>query len=265
MNHTDEMQRMTAKTPEQQLLYRLTQAYGYPPAIARALVQESQGCLLGPMEAPRVGQQRVILVSAQARHGNALDHTATLTATWTVDNGAEDQQVLAEHGAAALRRVRIQRLLDEAYEQGALATQEDLARVLHCSLRTIKRDCAQLEQQGSWLPTRGRVQGIGRGQTHKAQIVARWLQGETYAQLTRSTHHAPSSIQRYLQRFVQVVRLQRAGYDLPAISQLAQLSQPLVADYLAVYAANDQPSARARLAEQLERLGRGEAGEKGAK
>ena len=79
---------------------------------------------------------------------------------------------MQQHGSPTLRRVRIQRLLDEALAQGAVATQEDLAQALHVSLRTIKRDCAAQAQE-VYLPTRGNLHGIGRGQTHKAQI-GRW-------------------------------------------------------------------------------------------
>jgi DeoR/GlpR family transcriptional regulator of sugar metabolism len=50
-------------------------------------------------------------------------------------------------------------LLDEALAQGALATQEDLARVLQTSLRTIKRDFAELHNQGLYLSNRGYLKG----------------------------------------------------------------------------------------------------------
>jgi hypothetical protein len=36
---------------------------------------------------------------------------------WTINAGLEDQEVLHIHGRVALRRMRIQRLLDEALEQ----------------------------------------------------------------------------------------------------------------------------------------------------
>jgi hypothetical protein len=49
---------------------------------------------------------------------------------WTINAGLEDQEVLHIHGRVALRRMRIQRLLDEALEQGAVVSQEDLAVVL---------------------------------------------------------------------------------------------------------------------------------------
>jgi len=187
------------------------------------------------------------------------------TVSWTVDAGAEDYAVLAQHGARALRQVRLQRLLDEAVEQGAVASQEDVARVLHVSVRTIKRDCAELEGQGLYLPTRGHLQGMGRGQTHKALIVGRWLSGETYDQLAQHTHHSASSIQRYVQTFLRVVQLARQGFSAAQIAQVVQLGAALVQEYLAVERAQASPACRERLAEHLRRLGwTGNRLEKGA-
>ncbi len=51
-----------------------------------------------------------------------------------MDAGAEDYQVHRQYGARAMRQQRIQRLLLEAVEQEAVASQEDLARVLHVSV-----------------------------------------------------------------------------------------------------------------------------------
>ncbi len=263
METNAERERVEAKTPEQQLQRVYEQGYHFAPRIAAALVAEARSWLLGQGEQVQVGQQRVLLASARARHGQALGETVTQEVLWTVDAGAADHQVLCEQGTSGLRRVRIQRLLSEAYDQGGLASQEDLARVLQTSVRTIKRDCAQLEREGHWLPTRGRVKAIGRGQTHKAQILRAWLQGQTYDQLVHSTHHTASSIQRYVQGFVQVVRLQQQGYGEAEISQLAQKSPALVREYLAVYAQNDSPACRERLAEQLTRLGQAAGGPKG--
>jgi len=170
-----EMERLQAKTPQQRFLRVLEREFHYAPKVAQAVLQEAEACLGGMTGRLRPGQVRVILTQRAAGHGQALRDTATTEVVWTVDAGAEDRQVWHEQGCQALRRVRILRLLDEAIEQGAVATQEDLAQALHVSIRTIKRDCAELTAQGFYLPTRGHLQGIGRGQSHKAHIVGRWL------------------------------------------------------------------------------------------
>lgn len=251
----DEIVRLQAKTVEQRFMNVLQDDFYQAPRVAEAILQEAQDCLLGRKETLRPGQMRVILIDRRAGHGKKLEHTATVEVVWTVDAGAEDDEVLGRHGREAVRRVRIQRLLTEAVEQGGAASQEDLARVLSVSVRTIKRDWVILEKQGNYLPSRGNLRGIGRGQTHKALIVGRWLVGETYDQVARQTHHSVSSVQRYVQAFVRVMQLRERGMTRAEISLLLQVSQPLVTEYLAIYEQHEAPFIRQRLAEQLQRLG----------
>ncbi len=252
--NNDEMKRIQAKTPDQRFLRVLEQDFHYAPRVAQAVLEEAQECLAGRPGYIKPGQVRMILTKYEAGHGRALRDTATIEVTWTVDAGLQDRQVLQEHGSKALRRVRVQRLLAEAMEQSAVATQEDLAQALHVSVRTIKRDCAALQAQGIYLPTRGKLRGIGRGQTHKAQIVRRWLESETYDQIALHTHHSPTSIQRYVQTFVRVITLHREGFAENQIALLVDRGQPLVKEYLAIYHKHDTSACRERLAAQLQRL-----------
>jgi hypothetical protein len=256
--------RFQAKTPEQRYLNVLEQDFDQPPRVAQALLEEAQMCLLGSSPALRPGQTRVILADLNAGHGQPLGQTTTTEVTWTIDAGQEDRQVLQQHGPVELRRIRIERLLDEALAQGAAATQEDVAQALHVSVRTIKRDCKELEAQGICLPTRGRLKGIGRGQTHKAQIVSRWLRGETYDQIMLATRHSLSSVKRYIQSFVRVADLHRQGFSEGEIALLIELSAYLVREYLTVYTKHDSIEYQARLTEQIERLGRAPKAKKGA-
>lgn len=264
-----ESERLQAKTPQQQFLNVLQHDFHFAPKVAQALLEEAETYLTGLPEHIHPGQMRLLLTHRSARHGQALRDTPTHPVIWTIDASAEDRQILQRHGPVALRRVRIQRLLTEAFEQEAVATQEDLAYALHVSVRTIKRDCAALEATGVTLPTRGNLHGIGRGQTHKAQIVGRWLHGETYDQIARHTWHCAASIQRYVQAFVRVINLHQQGFADAQVATLLEMGAPLVRDYLAVYAQNDTPACRERLTAQLQRLLQGSAtipaAEKGAR
>ena len=250
----DEMSRMQVKTPEQRFLNMLEKEFHQAPRISRAILDEAQACLLGTEKRLRPGQMQVVLAARGAGHGQTLREIATQEVVWTVDAGEEDYEVCQRDGYPAMRQQRILRLLDEAVVQGAAATQEDLARVLNVSVRTVKRDCAALQGQGVYLPTRGQLQGIGRGQTHKALIVGRWLEGETYDQVARHTHHSVVSVQRYVQTFVRVMQLHQRGLPVEEVALLLQVSRPLVQEYLAIYHEHETPLARQRLTEQLQRL-----------
>lgn len=250
----DEIQRLQAKTREQQFLNMMEQEFNFAPKIAKAVLADAQDCLLGQPMHLQPGQMRVVLLKRDAAHGRCLRQTATKEVMWTIHAGAEDLEVEASQGREALRHARIQRLLSEAVEQGAAATQEDIACALQVSVRTIKRDCAKLQQKGIALPTRGNLQGIGRGQTHKAQIVGHWLRGETYDQIVLRTNHSLTCVKRYIQAFVRVVQFHLKAFSVGEISLALQVSQPLVKEYLAVYRHNDTPFCRQRLTQQLERL-----------
>lgn len=259
MDKTGEVRRQSAKTGAQYLRQKLEQEFEFAPRIAQAVLEEAQACLNGVGEGLQAGQMVVYLARREAGHGKGLGETALLAVRWTVDGGAEDQAVLKRHGREGLRTVRIQRLVDEAVEQGALATQEDLARVLQVDVRTIKRDCKRLQAAGNLLARCGAVRGIGRGQSHKAQIIGRWLAGESYDQLERSTKHSVVSIRRYIQHFVRVVELHQGGFAEEEVAHLTQQGLALVREYLTIYQQVDAPASQRRLAEQLARFQRADA------
>lgn len=251
---TEELKRAQAKTAAQRLVNVLVQEFNYAPKIAHAILAEAQACLLGAATTLQVGQVRKLLVAREAPHGAAVSASCLVEVVWTLDAGTEDAEVLQRAGAVAVRRVRLQRLVDEALSQGAVASQEDLAQGLQVSVRTIKRDCAYLQAQGLLVATRGALHGIGRGQTHKAQIVGQWLHGATYDQITRRTHHSEMCVQRYIQAFARVVQLQQQGLSPTEIGVALGMSAHLVAEYLSVYQQHDTPFCRERLQEQLTRL-----------
>jgi len=256
MDNRDIIARQAAKTFDQHFVRVLEQEFAFAPRIAQAILSEAQACLIEPTEALQPGQRMVLLAEHKAGYGQAMGKTATKAVRWTVDDGVEDKENLLKYGPVELRRLRIQRLLSEALEQGALASQEDLASALAVNIRTIKRDFKVLQGRKITLPSRGYVRGIGRGQTHKAQIVGRWLRGETYDQISLHTHHSLSSVQRYVQTFVRVIALYQQGLSVGQVAHLSQCSQALVSEYLALYEQEDDPVCRQRLHEQIDRLQR---------
>jgi hypothetical protein len=139
------------------------------------------------------------------------------------------------HGVAALRRSKIQRLTREAQAQGALLTQEDLARLLCCSRSTIKRDIAHLRSEGVDVPTRGQMKDIGRGVSHKTVIVRDWLAGYTFSEIKKRRWHALGSIERYCRDFRRVTRLHAHGLSVSEIRGSTGLSERLIREYLGLY------------------------------
>lgn len=256
------VERLQAKMPEEVFINILEEEFNFAPRVARIILSEAKEHLYGQPGQLGPGQMRVVLAKRGASHGRPLKETEKVEVVWTIDAGAEDQEVAVQEGQQALRRVRLQRLVDEALLQGAAATQEDLAQALQVSVRTIKRDCAALAAAGVAVATRGYLQGIGRGQTHKVEIISSWLAGETYDQIRQHSRHSLASIRRYVQAFVRVVHLHEKGCSVEELALLLPLSRSLVEEYLAVYEAQDTPLARQRLADHRQRIGREPAARK---
>ena len=144
-------------------------------------------------------------------------------------------------------RSKIQRLTREAQEQGALLTQEDLARLLCTSRSTIKRDIAQLRAAGLAVPTRGQMKDIGKGVSHKTRIVGDWLAGYTFSQIEQRRRHSIHSIERYCSGFQRVVRLHAHGLSVAEMRISTGMSERLIQEYLTLYEAEGIENEQIRL------------------
>jgi DNA-binding Lrp family transcriptional regulator len=147
------------------------------------------------------------------------------------------------------------RLVGEALDQGGAATQEDLAKALGVTARTIRADIAALEAQENRVATRGKLRGVGRGQTHKAAIVELYLKRYTYTEIMRRTRHSAYAIKRYIRTFGRVVMLRGKGLSTPEIAYAVGISERLVEEYLDLYGRYDVPAYQDRLTEIVQRIG----------
>lgn len=248
--------RLTVKTLDQRFRRELETGFEIAPRVAQGilnLAKEIFGLDSGATNHfwLRPGQVRQVIAASTAFHGPPLEETDMVTITWTIDAGEDDLAVLREHDQVALRRVRILRLIDEALEQGGVPTQEDLARVLQSSVRTIRSDIAALKAEGYAVATRGMLHGAGRGQTHKVLIVELYLKRHTYTEIMRRTRHSSQSIKRYLQSFSRVVMLTRKGLIVGEISHAVGISEKLTQEYQDLYHRYDQPAYQDRLDEMV--------------
>lgn len=248
--------RLAVKTLDQRFRHELETGFEIPPRVAQGILNLAKE-VFGLDSSVinhfwiRPGQVQQVVAAASALHGPPLAQTDMVTITWTIDAGEEDLAVLKEHGHVALRRVRILRLINEALEQGGVPTQEDLARVLHSGVRTIRADIAALKTEGYTVTTRGLLQGAGRGQTHKVLIVELYLKRYTYTEIMRRTRHSSQAIKRYLQSFSRVVMLTRKGLNTVEISHAVGISERLTQEYLTLYEHCNTPEYKDRLDEMV--------------
>jgi biotin operon repressor len=255
--------RLGVKTLEQRFRFELETGFELAPRIAQGILDVAKGIFsldgasASQSTRQRLGQIRQVIASAKAPHGRPLCQTDMVDVIWTLDAGEEDLQVLKEYGRVALRQARLLRLVDEALDQGGVPTQEDLARVLGVSVRTIRSDIATLKRQGYHVVTRGQLQGTGRGQTHKVLIVELYLKRYTYSEIMRRTHHSAQAIKRYLRTFGQVVMLTRKGLNSSEIAYAVGVSERLAQEYLALYQRCNIPVYQTRLDEIVQMISGG--------
>lgn len=242
----DMIRRLQTKMPTEAIIERLQHDFNLAPIMARALFEQMGVYFERYYEQKRdTGQITCLVVSTSSPAGRRLEECERVAVTLSLDT-ADDLQAMHD-SLATLRRQRILRLTEEAYEQKALLTHEDLARLLCTSLATIKRDVKQLRTQGLHVPTRGQIKDIGKGVSHKTQIVQDYLAGYTFTELERRRRHSISSIKRYCQDFVRIARLSSNGLKVDEIRRCIGLSERLINEYLTLYQQTDASNERLQL------------------
>ena len=226
--------RLQAKSPEEAIIEQIGRDFNLAPLMARIQFTQTQKYFEHYFGLERdVGQMTFLAISADVPPGQPVASCNRIPIALTID--CADDLAALRHGMAALRRSKIQRLTREAQDQGALLTQEDLARLLCTSRSTIKRDIAHLRAENVDVPTRGQIKDIGKGISHKAHIVSDWLAGYTFSQIERRRCHSISSIERYCSGFQRVARLHHHGLSVAEIRVSTGLSERLIGEYLELY------------------------------
>lgn len=223
------------KTNEQQLLMELEADYGFSRALCRSLVQLMHEHIETNYGNLRNDNQIIFhAVSADEPPGKSLDHMSLESVSLTIiDPG--DAEVLKSQGISGLRKHKLLRFANEAYDQGGLLVQEDLALLLTTSTRTIQRDMREMRTQGINVPTRGSIQDIGPTTSHKSQIIELYLKGFEYTEIEQRTRHTGDAIKLYISGFSKVILLTGKGYSPIQVRELTSQSEKVIKEYLALY------------------------------
>jgi predicted transcriptional regulator len=129
---------------------------------------------------------------------------------------------------------RIIRLLTEAYSQGGVLTQTDVAALLSISRKTVQRYIAEYEKENSVnLPYRGRIHDIGPTMSHKAAIVELMVKGYATTEVAKKMNHSIKSCDNYYKDYKRVVKLGKS-FALAEISTLTGMSESLIKEYIAL-------------------------------
>jgi hypothetical protein len=182
------------------------------------------------------GQILFEVVSIENGPQKSLSDCNMVSVILTLDGGELDLEVKKNQGVIGLRRYRLQRVANEAFQQGGVLTIEDIAnRLLNCGERTLCRDIKYLKEQNIILPLRSTIKDMGKSITHRTLIVKYWLSGLEYSEIARKTCHSVEAVANYIDKFKRVVCLAKMNHEIKTISFLIKISPNLAQQYYDTY------------------------------
>jgi hypothetical protein len=147
----------------------------------------------------------------------------------------DDDMSHIAHGfdSVSLRKKRLIRWTDQAFEQGALLTQLDLAVLLGVCDAVVSKYVNEIQKNGTLLPTRGNIHDLSGAITHKREIITLYLEGYLTPEIAMKTKHSNEAVDRYIRDYHRVEILWKHGVSsIDEISQLVRLSKRVVQQYV---------------------------------
>jgi len=237
--------RLNGKSLKQILLHRFLNQYGYDKGevTAKAIVED----ILSLIERYYVyssNSDGIYLSHGQLvwlappidelpKRGKTIAQTKMKPVILTFISQGDIESIKGGFKSRELRLRRMERWTNEAFDQGALLTQLDLAILLNVCDSLIREYVAEYQSlTGTLLPTRGNVQDMGGAISHKTEIISLYLQGYLTPTIAAKTNHSKEAVDRYIRDY-EVVKILAEKFDDPEkISLIARLSKRVVLQYL---------------------------------
>jgi hypothetical protein len=247
--------RINDKSLRQLLIHRFTNAYGYDKGevTAQAIVDdilktiEHYFVVAKPLEQMAAGKASpderylrygqlvwmAVPVDELPARGKSIVKTRMKPVILTYLAGEDIQTIRNGFTSRQLRINRMVRWCEEAYDQGALLTQLDLAVLLNVCDAVVSDYANEYQRaSGRILPTRGNIHDLSGAITHKREIIALYLQGYLTPTIARKTRHSKEAVDRYIRDYENVKLVRAATDDPDKISQITHLSKRVVKQYL---------------------------------
>jgi predicted transcriptional regulator len=238
--------RLHDKSLEQVLLHRFLNHYGYDKGevTARAIIDDLLHLIERHFLITRPHEDAVLLkygqmawpavpIEERPKRGQRIQNIPMKLVVLTFLSDEDIASIQDGFRSRELRMRRMVRWIDEAFDQGALLNQLDLAMLLNVCDQVVSDYVNEYQRTtGRVLPTRGNIHDLSGAITHKREIVSLYLQGLDTPRIARKTNHAKESVDRYIRDFETVRMLTALSTDPHRIAQLARLSHRVVSQYL---------------------------------
>jgi hypothetical protein len=229
-------ERLKSKSVRQSIINRIAKDFNLTPILAEAYFSQISGYFSSHTDLDlTTGQLHYLAVDENEPAGKPIALCKKVSVKLHLYQPEEDLDIYKKQGLQSLRQHRLLRMTNEAIDQGGVLTYEDLAFILTSSVVTIKRDMSNMRRKGIVLPSRGWRHEMGRGQTHKTQILELYLSGFQFSDIEHRTHHSESAIKRYIQDFARVVLLHKKGFSVDQIRISCGFSHRLIGEYLKLF------------------------------
>lgn len=131
---------------------------------------------------------------------------------------------------------KLLRLCRQAYEQGGLLSNCDLAALLNVADSHIGTLLSAHERQTDQVvPRRATLHDVGSGLTHKRIIcLKRFAEGKSPQRIAKETHHSQEAVDHYLSQYDRVRCCRLQGMTPEETAYMLQCSLSLVQEYLRI-------------------------------
>jgi len=237
-----------AEQQEDQIVGELTHEFGMPPVKVRAVL-----ALLREME-DNLSEERpenTVVYWAVASHepaGKPLEACALVPVRLTLLEAGDipDPQKDADFNCVRHMKVKkAMRYAEEAKRCGGYLTYADLGFLLGIHPAAIS--ALVQKEQTTVIPLRGAECDIGRGVTHRREIIKMFLELYTETQIADRTGHSYESIENYIKEFGTVLVLHEQGMRAPMIRKVTGRSTRLIQVYLELLKEYSRPEYAFRL------------------
>jgi hypothetical protein len=183
---------------------------GRKPKIAQLLCDEIvklvDACFVSEDQL-RIGQVLVLAPEVGQRNSfrNGIEHLKLRPVRLTLLLPEDIAALASGTPANQVRMTRIERMVKEAYNQGACLTNTQLGLLTGLSPSVVSKHVRDYnETHDDTLPLRGIVEDCSSATSHKTEVIQLHLDGLTTTQIAQKTSHNPKSVERYVRRFNQV-------------------------------------------------------------
>ena len=202
------------------------------------LILEVINAHLRPREHVQHGQILWMAISREdpPSQRRRIEDTDLIPVVLEVSTSEDIETRLQKKGRSELLLQKSLRLCRQAYEQGGVLSNSDLAELLTVSAADVSRLLAVHERKTSQVvPRRATVHDVGTGLTHKRIICFKhYAEGKLADEVARETYHSLEAVDRYLGQYDRVRHCRLQGLTPEETAYTLSCSVALVHEYLAI-------------------------------